>query len=92
MNTEAATATAKASKSEVKKRSSNFSLQEKLDLADIVCTGKDTADDEADNSLHSEVFIATLRSKTVPNKLKKEIYGKIAKRLCQRKRCFSTSL
>ena len=92
LNTDAATATAKASTSEVKNRSSNFSLQEKLDLADIVCTGKDTTNDEADNSLHSEVFIATLRSKTVPNKLKKEIYGKIAKRLCQRKRCFSTSL
>ena len=79
LNTDAATA--KANTSEVKKRSSNFSLQEKLDLADIVCTGKDTTDD---GSLYSEVFIVTLRSKTVPNKLKNEIYGKIAKRLCQR--------
>ena len=90
LNTDAATA--KANTSEVNKRSSNFSLQEKLDLADIVCTGKDTTDDKADDSLYSEVIIVTLRSKTVPNKLKKEIYGKILKRLCQRKRCFSASL
>ena len=54
LNTDAATA--KANTSEVKKRSSIFSLQEKLDLADIVCTGKYTTDDEADDSLYSEVF------------------------------------
>ena len=81
LNTDAVTA--KANTSEIKKTHFEF-LQEKLDLADIVCTGKETTDDEANDSLYSEVFIVTLRPKTVPNKLKKEIYGKIAKRLCQR--------
>ena len=77
LNTNAATA--KANTSEVKKRSSNFSLQEKLDLADIVCTGKDTTDDEADDSLYSEVIIVTLWSKTVPNKLKRKFMAKSPK-------------